>query len=91
MGGYIISIHAPTKGATATETNLYSVRGNFNPRSHEGSDALRFSWTVAKKISIHAPTKGATEDANGFMNIPEDFNPRSHEGSDFYCHYMLHL
>ena len=33
-----ISIHAPTRGATACAPDAWTVSGNFNPRSHEGSD-----------------------------------------------------
>ena len=34
-----ISIHAPTRGATWFQSVLWYAGGNFNPRSHEGSDA----------------------------------------------------
>ena len=35
---------------------------NFNPRSHEGSDAVTLGiYTRGINISIHAPTRGATE------------------------------
>ena len=34
-----ISIHAPTKGATCLMSQLINTGINFNPRSHEGSDA----------------------------------------------------
>ncbi len=33
-----ISIHAPTRGATAFGIVLYIISKNFNPRSHERSD-----------------------------------------------------
>ena len=33
-----ISIHAPTRGATLAELLDCVSKGNFNPRSHEGSD-----------------------------------------------------
>ena len=35
----IISIHAPTKGATQSEESEISSKKYFNPRSHEGSDS----------------------------------------------------
>ena len=77
-----ISIHAPTRGATRTISQvsvfivfqstlpreerplwvsiLYSVP-NFNPRSHERSDAWCFRQSFTHiHISIHAPTRGAT-------------------------------
>ena len=39
----------------------YQLTTNFNPRSHEGSDAIGFGVGVASFISIHAPTRGATQ------------------------------
>ena len=56
-----ISIHAPTKGATYSETSALRYLSDFNPRSHEGSDAHpEKCYPSAQNISIHAPTKGAT-------------------------------
>ena len=58
-----ISIHAPTRGATLREWNDGQYTGNFNPRSHEGSDdKLLSSGLYCIDISIHAPTRGATVD-----------------------------
>ena len=37
------------------------IHGNFNPRSHEGSDIIIDGDTIKIGISIHAPTKGATD------------------------------
>ena len=34
----LISIHAPTRGATLPRLRLNGLLGYFNPRSHEGSD-----------------------------------------------------
>ena len=45
----VIAPHLPTK--------------YFNPRSHEGSDAVGAVPSMLRKISIHAPTKGATDSA----------------------------
>ena len=36
--GIAISIHAPTRGATYRLARHLRYTGNFNPRSHEGSD-----------------------------------------------------
>ena len=35
-----ISIHAPARGATATNIENGKYSGDFNPRSREGSDLL---------------------------------------------------
>ena len=55
-----VSIHAPTKGATSSDSRRRSPTGSFNPRSHEGSDGVAAPATLIPGVSIHAPTKGAT-------------------------------
>ena len=43
-------------------TNISHFIGNFNPRSHEGSDQyLERVRSIDSEISIHAPTRGATK------------------------------
>ena len=56
----VISIHAPTKGATMLTNTGVTIYNNFNPRSHEGSDDDKKDTQKITVISIHAPTKGAT-------------------------------
>ena len=34
----MISIHAPARGATGSQSNSTAVAANFNPRSRKGSD-----------------------------------------------------
>ena len=55
-----ISIHAPTRGATHIRGRIIRWKHNFNPRSHERSDLIRFPTHTITFISIHAPTRGAT-------------------------------
>ena len=55
-----ISIHAPTRGATATTFKSVIQIPDFNPRSHKGSDGSQLDWEYESAISIHAPTRGAT-------------------------------
>ena len=55
-----ISIHAPTRGATTQLLQNGSCIGNFNPRSHKGSDYEDDKIFDLLDISIHAPTRGAT-------------------------------
>ena len=44
-GECVISIHAPTRGATLGQINLSEPHTDFNPRSHEGSDLeCQKSW-----------------------------------------------
>ena len=57
----MISIHAPTRGATQGTKIFKTLLYNFNPRSHERSDFILFSLVASDIISIHAPTRGATQ------------------------------
>ena len=56
----LISIHAPTRGATQAYHIAPYCQVHFNPRSHERSDHLFAKSTACLAISIHAPTRGAT-------------------------------
>ena len=57
----MVSIHAPTRGATYTNGQTSSRFTGFNPRTHTGCDALRSrTWHASRPVSIHAPTRGAT-------------------------------
>ena len=78
----MISIHAPTRGATIPECMTATTQMHFNPRSHEGSDANARERARRQNISIHAPTRGATIKKLPKRDQSSDFNPRSHEGSD---------
>ena len=63
----LISIHAPTRGATSKNlTTCYNKR-NFNPRSYKRSDSISTAFRLTCAISIHAPTRGATAKMH---NIP---------------------
>ena len=59
---------------------------NFNPRSHERSDAYRRHILRHCAISIHAPTRGATGESDVNHCVNSYFNPRSHERSDCRAH-----
>ncbi len=63
----IISIHAPTQGATNSDVHLCHIQIYFNPRSHAGSDNDGPGNTGHEKISIHAPTQGATPAASAAL------------------------
>ena len=41
----VISIHAPTRGATSLKATEYKLSIDFNPRSHERSDSISTSRT----------------------------------------------
>ena len=79
----LVSIHAPTRGATRYVVCDIIRRTRFDPRSHAGSDlteppeAERGQW-----VSIHAPTRGATRFYGHRRGRGARFDPRSHAGSD---------
>ena len=59
--GWIISIHAPTRGATLTDPIALATAIYFNPRSYKRSDPVTAAMSAKLgDISIHAPTRGAT-------------------------------
>ena len=60
FGEWVISIHAPAKGATFIDPKEEFKNVNFNPRSREGSDISFMVFASLLTISIHAPAKGAT-------------------------------
>ena len=99
-----ISIHAPTRGATACEALAAKTvvfqstlpRGerrmgkidtsglsNFNPRSHEGSDAAGVCCGQCWKHFNPRSHEGSDQIALVGHNLTIHFNPRSHEGSDY--------
>ena len=57
---YFVSIHAPTRGATASVSEYFLGRGSFNPRTHTGCDNTPTPPCYIIQVSIHAPTRGAT-------------------------------
>ena len=61
----MISIHAPTWGATARSQGLQGIHDNFNPRTHVGCDGHGDFGARHNVISIHAPTWGATHKDGG--------------------------
>ena len=55
-----VSIHAPTRGATAPPLFGSIQSLSFNPRTHEGCDIAGRHRHAGSTVSIHAPTRGAT-------------------------------
>ena len=43
FGHAVVSIHAPTRGATMLECGMQCRRSGFNPRAHKGRDGSVFS------------------------------------------------
>ena len=55
---FVISIHAPARGAIQPERHRQAV-GYFNPRTCTRCDEVAKPATTARLISIHAPARGA--------------------------------
>ena len=57
----VVSIHAPTRGATCNPIFAMTVLISFNPRAHAGRDVRHpVRGPAPAQVSIHAPTRGAT-------------------------------
>ena len=88
----LISIHAPTRGATAAgqiKSCNFNVFQSTLPHG-ERRGPCNFPTSV-HCISIHAPTRGATREFFYLNYVLLHFNPRSHSGSDVECNYSLPL
>ena len=78
----IISIHAPTKGATRDIAAFDAYLRDFNPRSHEGSDLL-FHLKSRILRNFNPRSHEGSDRLGDVVSLTfKDFNPRSHEGSD---------
>ena len=80
----IISIHAPTRGATQLSPHPKTL-SHFNPRSHERSDAPK--WDIDFTIPDFNPRSHERSDEckKSIRLLKVYFNPRSHERSDLFC------
>ena len=81
----IISIHAPTRGATDLSQDRLRNRSISIHAPTRGATIDQLCESARIKISIHAPTRGATFCRGLCYQCCADFNPRSHEGSDGSC------
>ena len=78
----VISIHAPTRGATLMMRYKSSDAVFQSTLPREERLATPSSIFVSTDISIHAPTRGATLMQIHIRALSKYFNPRSHERSD---------
>ena len=62
-----ISIHAPTKGATAAVGKQSGGIIDFNPRSHEGSDGAEKHQAVWKRHFNPRSHEGSDKDVSGYL------------------------
>ena len=84
----MISIHAPTRGAT-TRTGIVPAFLTISIHAPtRGATVCGEVWGHYIAISIHAPTRGATGALPPLETPTRNFNPRSHKGSDLkICHF----
>ena len=78
-----ISIHAPTRGATA---DALQNKPEWEISIHAPTRGATLIWQkniTQNTISIHAPTRGATVYKCRIKNHIFNFNPRSYKRSDF--------
>ena len=78
----MISIHAPTRGATVNRQHCHKMVLNFNPRSHKGSDVILlsiFSLFALFQSTLPQGERPMERKQSAYRGY---FNPRSHKGSD---------
>ena len=80
--GEQVSIHAPTRGATAVRSAGLSTGSVSIHAPTRGATLSDIELAAEFKVSIHAPTRGATLLPGHLGPGPPGFNPRSHAGSD---------
>ena len=80
---FLVSIHAPVRGATY-EAYLQAEKSTcFNPRARTGRDTSALIESVAgDNVSIHAPVRGATLSTDRIGCRRQRFNPRARTGRD---------
>ena len=77
-----VSIHAPTRGATAGYVDTAPV-DKFQSTRPRGARRRAPAADLDKGgVSIHAPTRGATGFPCTFPDVAKRFNPRAHAGRD---------
>ena len=85
----IISIHAPTRGATVVKEVL-TLSWKFQSTLLQEERLFNCFCSIFRhKISIHAPTRGATFLNTNKDSTLRDFNPRSYKRSDSYTQIIL--
>ena len=82
-GAALVSIHAPTRGATIFDIGIQFNLVSFNPRAHAGRDpasAMPSSWICRFQSTRPRGARPQRRDAQRLRN--PRFNPRAHAGRD---------
>ena len=66
----VISIHAPTRGATSLKATEYKLSIDFNPRSHERSDTDE--WLYDEEYLNFNPRSHERSDQSGLLPCHPD-------------------
>ena len=78
----MVSIHAPTRGATLYMRKKYCQHVVSIHAPTRGATVHYGVITVSIYVSIHAPTRGATHSIHVLLLCMRSFNPRTHTGCD---------
>ena len=87
---YLVSIHAPTWGATSRWKVPHPASRCFNPRTHMGCDAFTKEVLESMPVSIHAPTWGATSLTYMFrLKLLVSIHAPTWGATRFSCEYRI--
>ena len=81
---WIVSIHAPTRGATKHTVFWNAHQVGFNPRTYKRCDVCETRHIRMILVSIHAPTRGATITWSRGIWCWSCFNPRTYKRCDIH-------
>ena len=76
----VVSIHAPTRGATKSHFQHRSAPSRFNPRAHAGRDPCFFPIPQEFQPFQSTRPRGARPSPTKHSGLPTCFNPRAHAG-----------
>ena len=79
---YVISIHAPARGATVLVRGFSNNYCDFNPRPREGSDLVCTCLRIPTREFQSTPPRGERHRLLPIDGSRHYFNPRPREGSD---------
>ena len=82
---FIVSIHAPTGGATLSILLVALINAVSIHAPTGGATQKEIDLRKQLAVSIHAPTGGATNARNSILDWVSGFNPRAHGGRDLEC------
>ena len=78
----MVSIHAPTRGATRIILRQQSKLISFNPRTHAGCDMAVSRWLSTARLFQSTHPRGVRHHLFGTLLNRPSFNPRTHAGCD---------